>query len=152
MSKPSNKKDSVYGKTNNATQAIWKHSSHDLEETSLSIIQYDMKISTTLGWVFILSVWFFSSLMLGRPRLSSTSSISVEQEEISQYKSKGIGLEMYAISLPTLTVPCPISHFIIHTYRFDVYKKHLSSFSKAAVFSSPFLRNVYYVFISIHAP
>lgn len=113
-----------------------------------------MRISNIIGWFFIAGLLLFSFLMQGKQETVSSASYSCyDQEEVYQLHSLGVATECYALSLPTLTAPFPVYYFITYTftYHLDTYQKRFFFFRECSFFS-PFLRNIYYVLISIHAP
>lgn len=113
-----------------------------------------MKFRHTIGWLLLAGLLLFSDLAQGRQvPTPSAACACFDQEEIYRLNSPGVATEGEAIALPTLTAPFPVYYFLTltFTYHLDTYKKRLFFF-KACAFISPFLRNIFYVFISIHAP
>lgn len=113
-----------------------------------------MKLRNIIGWFFITGLLLFSNLMHGKPVTApSDSTAPFDQGRLYQLNSPGLATESYTISLPTLTVPIPVYHFLTLTFTYhpDTYEKRLF-FLKEYSFISPFLRNIFYVFTSIHAP
>lgn len=110
-----------------------------------------MRIRNTIGWLLIGGLLMFSNMVFGKQITEPTAShFSLSQSDISHFEKLGVPTECYAIALPTLSIPLPAYHFLTHTYHFDTYKKCI--FSRERFFISAFLRNVIYVFVSIHAP
>lgn len=113
-----------------------------------------MKLRHTIGWFFLTGLLLFSNLVQGRAVPAPPDACACfAQEEIYRLNSPGVTPEGDAIALPTLTAPFPVYYFLTltFTYHLDTYQKRLFFF-KVCAFISPFLRNIFYVFISIHAP
>lgn len=114
----------------------------------------NMRIRNTIGWFFVASLLLFSSLTQWKlTEVPAGHYNDTEREEIYHLESPDIAGACYAISLPVLTVPDPVYYFLTFTFTYhpDPYQKRLFFFRKHS-FISTFLRNVFYVFVSIHAP
>lgn len=108
-----------------------------------------MKISNTIGCLLLL----FAFLAQGK-QVINTSVSNIQPDQSAQYQLDSLGTTTasYAISVSNLTVPFPIYYYLTHKYHFDTYKKHLFFAFKERSLISPYVRNVFYVFISINAP
>lgn len=111
-------------------------------------------MKNTIWGLLITGLLLFPGLVQGESVTASPEpSVFFDHREIYQLNSPGLATENNFISLPTLTVPVPVFHLLSLTFTCDIdfYEKRLFFF-REYFFISSFLRNVFYVFTTIHAP
>lgn len=108
-----------------------------------------MKVRQTIFYLLIGGMLIFSNILYGKPVPEDSASLLYPSVD-HQLEKLAIITDSYAVTLPAFNIPLPVYHFLATTYYFDRYPTFFCC--KSSFFISAFLRNVIYVFISIHAP